>query len=461
MTGEAEGAARRQLSADTRRKVGARMRAATPADSSAARKWSSMTGRHGEPGRRLRILMIAPTSFFSNYGCHVRILEEARALQCSGHTVTIATYPNGGDAPGLDIRRAAGPPGPRRAVVGSSRHKMYLDAALLVSSTLVALRARPDLIHAHLHEGALIGGVIARLLRRPLVFDYQGSLTAEMIDHGFLRPDGPLYRPTLVLEHVGNRLADRIVTSTVNASRLLRDCYGVPSRRVRPVADGVDTDRFRPGPLSANARDARRAYYGISADCRVIVYLGLLAPHQGTNLLLEAAKIVVAAEPRAFFLLGGFPGNETYRLQANDLGIGHAVSFPGAIPYALAEEFLALGDVAVGPKISQTEGNGKLYNYMAMALPTVAFDLPANREILGAKGIYARPADATDLADKLLTTLAQPERAAALGIGLRDRAVKQLSWRSRVHELEEVYRELLTDAPGRRVGRPQAASMDD
>ena len=43
-----------------------------------------------------RVLMIAPTSFFADYGCHVRILEEARALQAAGHAVTIATYHNGG-----------------------------------------------------------------------------------------------------------------------------------------------------------------------------------------------------------------------------------------------------------------------------------------------------------------------------------------------------------------------------
>ena len=32
----------------------------------------------------------------------------------------------------------------------------------------VAIRMRPDIIHGHLHEGALIGGIVARILRRPL-----------------------------------------------------------------------------------------------------------------------------------------------------------------------------------------------------------------------------------------------------------------------------------------------------
>lgn len=419
-----------------------------------------MTRRQGAPGRPLRILMIAPTSFFANYGCHVRILEEARALQCLGHAVTIATYPNGGDAPGLVVHRASGPPGPKRAVVGSSRHKMYLDAALLLSAAKLALRTRPDLIHAHLHEGALIGGTIARLLRRPLLFDYQGSLTAEMIDHGFLRPNGLLYRPTLLLERLGNRLADQIVTSTVNAAHLLRTRDGVEGRRVRPLADGVDTDRFRPGVLSNEVRDQRRAHYGISAHHKVVVYLGLLAPHQGTNLLLEAVKLVLAREPRAFFLLGGFPGNETYRLRADQLGIGHAVSFPGAVPYRAAEEFLALGDIAVGPKVTETEGNGKLYNYMAMALPTVAFDLPANREILGSAGLYARSGDAADLAEQLLGALAEPERNSALGAALRARAVTHLTWRARVVELEAVYWELMAGRYGRRLSRERASTLD-
>ena len=42
-----------------------------------------------------RILMIAPTSFFSDYGCHVRILGEARVLQRHGHAVKIVTYYKG------------------------------------------------------------------------------------------------------------------------------------------------------------------------------------------------------------------------------------------------------------------------------------------------------------------------------------------------------------------------------
>ena len=77
-----------------------------------------------------RILMIAPTSFFSDYGGHIRILEEARILRKSGQTVKIVTYYKGRDVDGLDIVRT--PPTPWRAdyEVGSSRHKFAFDVLL-------------------------------------------------------------------------------------------------------------------------------------------------------------------------------------------------------------------------------------------------------------------------------------------------------------------------------------------
>ncbi len=137
-----------------------------------------------------RVLMIAPTSFFADYGCHVRIREEARILSALGCRVTITTYHNGRDIDGLDIRRTLSIPWRQGYEVGSSRHKIAFDA-LLFLRTLGALRqVRPDVIHAHLHEGALIGVALSRLSGIPLVFDYQGSLTSEMVDHHFISPQG-------------------------------------------------------------------------------------------------------------------------------------------------------------------------------------------------------------------------------------------------------------------------------
>ena len=95
-----------------------------------------------DPERTYRVLMIAPTSFFLDYGCHVRIVEEARVLQQLGQRVTIVTYANGRDLPDLDIRRTLPIPWRQHYEVGSSRHKIGFDA-LLGIKTLALLARKP------------------------------------------------------------------------------------------------------------------------------------------------------------------------------------------------------------------------------------------------------------------------------------------------------------------------------
>ena len=63
-----------------------------------------------------KVLVVAPTSFFSDYGCHVRILEEVTHLEALGHRMIICTYHNGDDLPGLEIRRSWGVPWVKRPV---------------------------------------------------------------------------------------------------------------------------------------------------------------------------------------------------------------------------------------------------------------------------------------------------------------------------------------------------------
>lgn len=375
-----------------------------------------------------RVLMIAPTSFFADYGCHVRILEEARALRRLGQHVTVVTYFNGRDVDGLDIRRTLPIPWRRAYEVGSSRHKLGLDALLVGTTLRAALAVRPDVVHGHLHEGALIGGLVARLLGRPLVFDFQGSLTAEMVDHGFLRPDGRAHGLVRRLEHHIDRLPQAIVTSSHNAARHLAEDFGLPRRRVLVLPDCVNAEAFRPDVLAPADRTTVRRALGIAPNAPVVVYLGLLARHQGTDLLLDAARRVVDARPDVRFLIMGFPGTEVYAARAAELGLARHVTFTGRVPYADAPQHLALGDIAVAPKISTTEGSGKLLNYMAMGLPTVAFDLPVSREYLRDDAACVPAGDAAALAGAILDLAADPARATAMGRRLRARAVAEFDW---------------------------------
>ncbi|RIK53908.1 MAG: glycosyltransferase family 1 protein [Chloroflexi bacterium] len=406
--------------------------------------------------------MIAPTSFFADYGCHVRILEEARTLQKLGHQVTIVTYHNGNDVPGLDIRRTLPVPWRGDYEVGSSRHKIGLDALLGVKTLGLLARQRFDVIHAHLHEGALIGLVLGKLFRIPVVFDFQGSLTEEMIDHHFLRRESLFYPPLRRLERWIDRTPPVVFTSSAHAERILVEQFGCPPAHVRVLPDCVNGDSFRPAAgYAPQELAALRAQLGIAEGRKLIVYLGLLAEYQGTGLLLQAMQRILAHHPDVSLLLMGFPGVQLYAGQAQALGIQHAVTFTGRVPYQEAPRYLALGDVAVAPKLSLTEGAGKLLNYMAVALPTVAFDTPVAREYLGLDGLLAVRGDVDSLAQQLTAALFPTgENAQAvreLGLRLRRRALQHFGWDQAGQTIVAAYGELLARAAGRSLSTSMPA----
>ena len=392
---------------------------------------SSRHNLKGQPpdhaGRGYRILMIAPTSFFADYGCHVRILEEARTLERLGNQVTICTYHKGRDLPDLDIRRTFGIPWRGNYEVGSSRHKAAFDMLLFERTFRAMLSSRPDIIHAHLHEGALIGGLLSRLWGVPMVFDFQGSLTGEMIDHKFLSPHGRWHGFMLRLERFIDHMAPAILTSSAHAVDLLIDEFGVPAHRITHMPDCVNTDEFAP-VIDTDRRAALRQRWGIPSDRTVIVYLGLLAEYQGTDHLLRAVAGLYSRQKNIHLLIGGYPNVDHYQNMARELGLHDAATFAGRINYEDAPAFLAAGDIAVSPKLSRTEGVGKVLNYMAMGLPTVSYDTDAGREYLGAQGVFARRADAADLARTLEELIQDPTRRAQIGAALRERARTHSSW---------------------------------
>lgn len=404
--------------------------------------------KHPASKKSLNILMLAPTMFFADYGAHVRILEEVRSLQKLGHRVTILAYPNGRDVAGVKVKRCWGVPFNYRVIVGSSRHKIYLDVLLALMALWYILWHKPDIIHAHLHEGGLIGWVLSRLTGAPLVFDFQGSLTAEMTDHNFLRRDSFFYEPFYWLETRINLAADVILTSSTHAANLLLEQFRVPPERVDPTPDCVNADTFSPAVLTAEEKEALKEALNLPKNKKIIVYLGLLATYQGIDMLLETLAMLRGSRADYHLLLMGYPGVERYKVHADLVGVRDLVTFTGRIPYDEAARYLAVGDIAVAPKISATEGSGKILNYMALSLPTVAFNLPVSREFLGDGGIYAADINSPALAAALNRALdLSPGERTRLGRYLRRRVVQHFSWERAAEKIEAVYLALLAGEP--------------
>ena len=344
--------------------------------------------------------MIAPTPYFADRGCHVRILEEARALQTRGVDVTIATYPLGRSIEGVHTVRTVTVPWYRKLEAGPSVHKVYIDGLLWGRVLREIRRAKPDVLHAHLHEGAAIGIAARALTGVPVVFDIQGSLADEMAAHGAVREGGTAYRILTAIERRLYAWSDALIVNSTAARDMLAEKFSVSPSRPHVVPDAAGTHERAPDPVVV------RKELGLDAG-PVIGYLGLMTEYQGVGTLVDAIPKILDKRPDAQILMMGFP-DEEYRRRVADAGLANAVRFTGRVAYEEIGRYLSAVDVAVSPKVVSTEGNGKLSTYLAMGLPTVAFDTPVNREIIGESGTLVTPLSADALAEALVRALDAP-----------------------------------------------------
>ena len=257
----------------------------------------------------MRILVVAPTPFFSDRGTHIRILEEALALEKRGHEITIATYHIGRDIDPriktkIDVRRI------RRFLfwykkieAGPDWQKIILDLMLIRKTFYLARIRKPDIIHAHLHEGALIGWLVQKALfwrKIKLVCDFHGSLTREMISHNYLG-SSLLKKIFKIIEEKIDNLGDYAVTSsqenTDEISTIRHD------KKIETVLDGVNLDYYSNLPDKINSKKELE----LPTDKIIITYTGALVMNKGIKYLADAIKIVLNQNQNIFFIIGGFP----------------------------------------------------------------------------------------------------------------------------------------------------------
>jgi len=356
--------------------------------------------------KKLKILMLAPTPFFSDRGCHIRILNSYLRLKREGNQITILTYPIGRDILNIKTKRTINLPGYKKTEPGFSPYRPFLDFLLMIKSIREMKNKEYDLIYAHLHEGALIGIILKKLFNKKaikIIFDSQGSLVGELSAHGTIKNKGIIKNILFSIEKYITNNSDEIITSTEalkefitkNITRNITKKQTKSIKVIRVIKDLPDKFLFNNKIKPANLK--------LPKDKIIVVYLGGMQLYKGIEYLLKA--IPYTPENKFHFLIMGYPVDDAKQL-AKQLNIENRITFTGKIPYEKAPSYLKLGHLAVSPKTLESgEANAKIYNYTAMNLPVVCFDSKENREIIKeskGKGYFAKDKDVKDLAKKIM-----------------------------------------------------------
>ena len=383
----------------------------------------------------MKIVMIAPTPFFADRGCHTRIYGEIKGLQRMGHRVILVTYGLGRDVPGVQTVRCYNFPWYRKLSAGPSVWKILLLPMIAHTARKTIRKENPDIVHAHLHEGALAARWCRLFCRRPLyVFDCQGSLSGEVAAHHAVRQNGLGFRVLRLMEKKIDSFFP-VVTQSEQMVRQLQ-AFGVPPEKICNAMDAVDTDLYH--PMAPDGALADRL--GVDLSRPRVLYMGLLSEYQGTSLMIRAFAHTAKTVGGVQFIIIGYPNEEKYRQEAAEAGIAEQTIFIGKIPYEQTARYLSLSDVAVAPKISLSEGDGKLYNYMAMGMGVACFERSVSKEILGDAGLYAPLGDAQTLGEQLARLLTDPPYRRLLGEKAQKRA-EQLSIDQSAKKIDAFYKE--------------------
>lgn len=384
------------------------------------------------------ILHIAPTPFFANRGCHIRILNEVRSLQKNGLRVIVCTYGLGGDVEGVDVRRIFPIPGYTKTSAGFSPYRIIADFFLFFLVLKTAFKECPTVLHGHLHEGGGIGWIVSRILfwrKMQVVMDVQGSLSGELEAYGYFRHFPLLLRFFYGVEYLICRLPDGIVCSSPASHDFLLSRCGMAAEKVTLLADVVPDTFFQ-----IREKDIMRQEKGVPQERDVVIYTGSLLVGKGVDILLAAVEEIATIHPEWFFVFLGYPV-EWLQKEVKSRGLEQIVLILGEVSYLQLAEWLAVADIAVDPKNSGSgEASGKILHYMATGLPVVCFELLNNRQLLEENCFYAADISPHGLVQAMELAFINRERWHEIGVKAQTRVADFYSVTHAGKILLEIYK---------------------
>ncbi|MEX1023710.1 MAG: glycosyltransferase family 4 protein, partial [Planctomycetota bacterium] len=207
-----------------------------------------------------------------------------------------------------------------------------------------------------------------------------------------------------------------------------------PKREV--VILGVDPARTHV-VHNAVPRATARARLGVADAAPNVLFLGRLTRQKGPAFFLEAAARIGALRPDARFVVAGDGDLRPWlEREAQRLGIGGRVSFPGFLEGAEVERAYAAADVYVLPSLSEPFGLTAL-EALSYDTPVIVSRTSGVAEALPSS-IQIDHGDVEDLARQVVRLLDRPDLARELVANCR-REIEHLRWEGVAERLVAIY----------------------
>lgn len=271
-------------------------------------------------------------------------------------------------------------------------------------------RSGADLVQTWLYHGDLVGGLVARSLRLPVVW----SVRMTWMDEARTK------RSTIAAARLCARLSGSVPTRIVFNSARGRSTHadrGYSVDQSEVIANGIDRARFRP---DTDAGGRLRDRLGLGPDSDLVGSVARFDPQKGHDLLAEAMVIVLRHRPDARLILAG-PGCSSTNGDLMSLltaaGVVDRTKLLG--PLEDVQAVLAGLDVFVSSSRYGESVPNVVLEALACGVPVVATDVAdVSAALADGLGRVVTPGDSGALGDAIAAVLC--DRASATQRGRID-----------------------------------------
>ena len=368
-----------------------------------------------------------------------RVLREAKALEQAGYDVMI-----------IDIEEKHTRPG--EETLDGIRFKHFFMTSwyipthvklwflvkvvrVFISATFMLLKTPADIYHAHEDNALFACYLVARLHRKPLVFD-----SHEL----------PFVSPRVTRWHILHACATRLLkvmmprcTAVISPSpplvQELQTRYGgreaLIIRNIPPYQPPLKSDRLR-------------HHLALEPQARIALYQGGLQDDRGLDMLVRAAHFL---DPNnVIVLMGKGESHATLQALIAQEGVERQVKLLPAVPYAELLTWTASADL--GLIIYQAHSANvpmmlpnKLFEYLMAGVPVLSSPLEAVVEIVDIfqVGKVVSSLDPRDIAQAMNSILADQGALARFSANALAASKHELCWEIESQRLIQLYQSIL------------------
>ena len=281
------------------------------------------------------------------------------------------------------------------------------------------------LIHANSLSVALLGGIVARINRIPILMHKRYATSYGILD----------------------RLCERLLHRVILVSEATRWDFA-PAAKQTLIYNGVDLDSFQASPEEVASLQTELLGDAFEPS-RVVGVVTRITPEKGIHFLVRAMAKLRQETAIKLLIVGGpyFQKDVDYmealKREVVDLGVEDSVIFTGFL--SDTRIVTSLLDIVLVPSIIPEACPRTILEAMAVGKPVIATPLGGSKELVTPEtGILVPPEDASAMAEAVVALATDTERLQIMGKAARARAAALFSSKKNTALTEAVYTELLT-----------------